>query len=137
MAAGLRYCDQALTVSPSYAVECCTDPEKGVELESLFTMAKCTGRASWRLTRQPRGILNGVKEGVSPSDKPLDLRFKPFRGPRESLFEELRHQDHDDLRRLQLRQLRPGQDRAQGGLPRTERPHWLHRPTDVCLGRGF
>jgi glycogen synthase len=29
MAAGLRYCDRALTVSPSYAVECCTDPEKG------------------------------------------------------------------------------------------------------------
>ena len=29
MAAGLKYCDRALTVSPSYAVECCTDPEKG------------------------------------------------------------------------------------------------------------
>ena len=57
MAAGLKYCDRALTVSPSYAVECCMDPEKGVELESLFKMAKCTG------------ILNGVKEGVSPSDK--------------------------------------------------------------------
>ena len=52
MAAGLKYCDRALTVSPSYAVECCMDPEKG-----LFKMAKCTG------------ILNGVKEGVSPSDK--------------------------------------------------------------------
>jgi len=57
MAAGLRYADRALTVSPSYAVECCTDPEKGVELEDLFTLGKCTG------------ILNGVKEGVSPSDK--------------------------------------------------------------------
>jgi len=57
MAAGLRYADRALTVSPSYAVECCSDPEKGVELETLFTMGKCTG------------ILNGVKEGVSPSDK--------------------------------------------------------------------
>ena len=43
MAAGLRYCDRALTVSPSYAVECCTDPEKGVELESLFKLGKCTG----------------------------------------------------------------------------------------------
>eukprot|EP00434_Breviolum_minutum_P024601 symbB.v1.2.021726.t1/scaffold1895.1/size96826/1 len=43
MAAGLKYCDRALTVSPSYAVECCTDPEKGVELESLFTLGKCTG----------------------------------------------------------------------------------------------
>ncbi|CAE6918909.1 WAXY, partial [Symbiodinium sp. KB8] len=57
MAAGLRYADRALTVSPSYAVECCTDPEKGVELEDLFSLGKCTG------------ILNGVKEGVTPSDK--------------------------------------------------------------------
>eukprot|EP00439_Symbiodinium_sp_Y106_P058206 s2288_g8.t1 len=57
MAAGLRYADRVLTVSPSYAVECCTDPEKGVELEDLFALGKCTG------------ILNGVKEGVSPSDK--------------------------------------------------------------------
>lgn len=32
------------------------DPEKGVELEALFKMGNCTG------------ILNGVKEGVSPSD---------------------------------------------------------------------
>ena len=29
MAAGLKYCDRALTVSPSYAVECTMDPEKG------------------------------------------------------------------------------------------------------------
>lgn len=35
---------QALTVSPSYAVECCTDPEKGVELEKLFSLGKCTGQ---------------------------------------------------------------------------------------------
>ena len=71
MAAGLRYCDRALTVSPSYAVECCTDPEKGVELESLFTLAKCTGPASCINLASRPGILNGVKEGVSPSDKPL------------------------------------------------------------------
>jgi len=57
MAAGLRYADRALTVSPSYAVECSTDPEKGVELEKLFGLGKVTG------------ILNGVKEGVSPADK--------------------------------------------------------------------
>jgi len=57
MAAGLRYCDRALTVSPSYAVECCKDPEKGVELEELFAMARVTG------------VVNGVKEGVSPADK--------------------------------------------------------------------
>ena len=35
MAAGLKYCDRALTVSPSYAVECCTDPEKG-DLVTVF-----------------------------------------------------------------------------------------------------
>jgi len=57
MAAGLRYCDRALTVSPSYAAECAVDPEKGVELESLFATAKITG------------ILNGVKEGVSPAEE--------------------------------------------------------------------
>jgi granule-bound starch synthase len=56
MAAGLRYADRALTVSPSYAVECALDPEKGVELEKLFALGNITG------------ILNGVKEGVSPSD---------------------------------------------------------------------
>lgn len=56
MAAGLRYCDRALTVSPSYAAECAIDPEKGVELERLFAMAKVTG------------IVNGVKEGVSPEE---------------------------------------------------------------------
>ncbi|CAK9008882.1 Granule-bound starch synthase 1 [Durusdinium trenchii] len=69
MAAGLRYCDRALTVSPSYAVECCTDPEKGVELESLFKLGKCTG------------ILNGVKEGVSPSDKNFVTKTMMTCGP--------------------------------------------------------
>jgi len=69
MAAGLKYCDRALTVSPSYAVECCTDPEKGVELESLFTLGKCTG------------ILNGVKEGVSPSDKNFVTKTMMSCGP--------------------------------------------------------
>jgi granule-bound starch synthase len=57
MAAGLLYADRALTVSPSYAKECSTDPRKGVELEELFAAAKITG------------VLNGVKEGVSPADK--------------------------------------------------------------------
>ena len=32
-------------MSPSYAVECCRDPEKGVELEKLFELGKCTGRS--------------------------------------------------------------------------------------------
>merc|ERR1712176_23604 len=57
MSAGLKYADRALTVSPSYAVECSTDPEKGVELETLFGQAKVTG------------ILNGIKEGINPIDK--------------------------------------------------------------------
>jgi granule-bound starch synthase len=57
MAAGLLYSDRALTVSPSYAVECAKDPDKGVELEELFSVGKITG------------ILNGVKEGVSPLDE--------------------------------------------------------------------
>jgi len=57
MAAGLRYADRVLTVSPTYAMECSTDPEKGCELEDLFAMGKVTG------------ILNGVKEGVSPADQ--------------------------------------------------------------------
>jgi len=69
MAAGLKYCDRALTVSPSYAVECCTDPEKGVELETLFTLGKCTG------------ILNGVKEGVSPADKNFVTKTMMSCGP--------------------------------------------------------
>jgi granule-bound starch synthase len=64
MAAGLRYCDRALTVSPSYAAECAIDPEKGVELERLFAMAKVTG------------ILNGVKEGVSPEEKSFVTKTK-------------------------------------------------------------
>ena len=34
MAAGLKYCDRALTVSPSYAVECTMDPEKGASVMS-------------------------------------------------------------------------------------------------------
>jgi granule-bound starch synthase len=56
MAAGLKYADRVLCVSPTYAVECSTDPEKGVELEDMFKAGRATG------------ILNGVKEGVSPSN---------------------------------------------------------------------
>jgi len=64
MAAGLRYSDRALTVSPSYARECASDPEKGVELEELFALGRCTG------------ILNGVKEGVSPENKDFVKKTK-------------------------------------------------------------
>jgi len=57
MAAGLIFSDRVITVSRTYAIECSTDPEKGVELEDLFTAGKVTG------------ILNGVKEGVTPEEK--------------------------------------------------------------------
>jgi granule-bound starch synthase len=57
MAAGLIYSNRALTVSPTYAVECSKDPDKGVELEELFAKGRVTG------------ILNGVKEGVSPMEE--------------------------------------------------------------------
>jgi len=68
MAAGLRYADRALTVSPSYAKECATDPEKGVELEELFALGRVTG------------ILNGVKEGVTPADKNFTTKTKMICG---------------------------------------------------------
>merc|ERR1719436_2199588 len=68
MAAGLRYSDRALTVSPSYARECATDPEKGVELEELFALGRCTG------------ILNGVKEGVCPMEKNFVTKTKMLCG---------------------------------------------------------
>ena len=62
MAAGLRYADRVLTVSPTYAVECSTDPEKGVELEMFFKQGRATG------------ILNGVKEGISPANPEFVLK---------------------------------------------------------------
>merc|ERR1712048_1093260 len=49
MAAGLKYSDRVICVSPTYATECSTDPERGVELEGLFQLGQATG------------ILNGVK----------------------------------------------------------------------------
>jgi len=54
LAAGLVYCDRALTVSPTYAGEISEMPEKGCEIEELYAAKKCTG------------ILNGIKEAVSP-----------------------------------------------------------------------
>jgi len=51
-------------VSPTYARECAVDPEKGVELEELFALGRSTG------------ILNGVKEGVSPSNKTFVQKTK-------------------------------------------------------------
>eukprot|EP00439_Symbiodinium_sp_Y106_P084116 s109_g24.t3 len=62
MAAGLRYSDRALTVSPSYAKEITMDPEKGVELEALFKMGNCTGPRPMRKRRFHGEV------GVSPSD---------------------------------------------------------------------
>jgi granule-bound starch synthase len=57
LAAGLLYSDLALSVSPTYALEISTLPEKGVELEKLF------------LARGITGILNGIKEAVSAADE--------------------------------------------------------------------
>jgi len=54
LAAGLVFADRSVTVSPSYALEVSTIPEKGVELQDLFSAKQCTG------------VVNGVKEGVSP-----------------------------------------------------------------------
>jgi len=56
MAAGLKYADRVFTVSPTYAEEVSTDEEKGAELERMFKAARVTG------------ILNGVKEGISPTN---------------------------------------------------------------------
>eukprot|EP00929_Paragymnodinium_shiwhaense_P066572 TRINITY_DN333_c0_g1_i3.p1 TRINITY_DN333_c0_g1~~TRINITY_DN333_c0_g1_i3.p1 ORF type:complete len:874 (-),score=253.10 TRINITY_DN333_c0_g1_i3:591-3212(-) len=53
LAASLVYCDRALTVSPTYALEVSSIPEKGVELQELYAARKCAG------------IVNGIKEGVS------------------------------------------------------------------------
>eukprot|EP00930_Biecheleria_cincta_P013573 TRINITY_DN1202_c2_g2_i1.p1 TRINITY_DN1202_c2_g2~~TRINITY_DN1202_c2_g2_i1.p1 ORF type:complete len:565 (+),score=96.75 TRINITY_DN1202_c2_g2_i1:199-1695(+) len=64
MAAGLRYADRSLTVSPSYARECSADTKKAVELEQFFARCKVTG------------ILNGVQEGFSPSDKHFVTKTK-------------------------------------------------------------
>merc|ERR1719428_1853051 len=54
LGASLVYCDRALTVSPTYAAEISTLPEKGVELQDLYLAKECTG------------IVNGVKEAISP-----------------------------------------------------------------------
>jgi granule-bound starch synthase len=54
LGAGILFADRALTVSPTYALEIATIPEKGVELQDLYSAKKCTG------------IVNGIKESVSP-----------------------------------------------------------------------
>lgn len=69
MAAGLRYADRVMTVSPSYAQECASDPEKGAELEELFSLGRVTG------------IVNGVKEGVSPGDAAFATKTQMCCGP--------------------------------------------------------
>merc|ERR1719421_357331 len=56
LAAGLKYADQVLTVAPTYAYEVANLPDKGVELEKLFSAKKIVG------------ILNGIKEIGSPAN---------------------------------------------------------------------
>jgi granule-bound starch synthase len=69
LAAGLVYCDRALTVSPTYAGEISTVPEKGCEIEDLYAAKKCTG------------ILNGIKEAVSPLNEIFLKKAKITCGP--------------------------------------------------------
>jgi len=54
MAGGCKYVDRILTVSPTYAWELLSLPEKSVELEGIFRQKGITG------------IINGAKETVSP-----------------------------------------------------------------------
>merc|ERR1719421_1406566 len=56
LAAGMKYADYLFTVAPSYAYEIANHPDKGVELEKMFSAKKCIG------------ILNGIKENISPAD---------------------------------------------------------------------
>jgi len=69
LGAGLVYCDLALTVSPTYATEISTLPEMGVELQELYKAKQCTG------------ILNGVKEAVSPLNELFLKKAKITCGP--------------------------------------------------------
>merc|ERR1719324_1549569 len=69
LGAGLVYCDRALTVSPTYASEISTIPEKGCEIEDLYAAKKCTG------------ILNGIKEAVSPLNEVFLKKAKITCGP--------------------------------------------------------
>ncbi|KAL9138797.1 UDP glucose starch glucosyltransferase [Amphidinium carterae] len=57
MAGGCKFVDRILTVSPTYAWELLSLPEKSVELESIFTAKGVTG------------IVNGAKETVSPQSE--------------------------------------------------------------------
>mmetsp|Transcript_39976 Transcript_39976/g.94155 ORF Transcript_39976/g.94155 Transcript_39976/m.94155 type:complete len:751 (+) Transcript_39976:131-2383(+) len=54
MAGGAKFVDRILTVSPTYAWELLSLPEKSVELEDIFR------------TKGITGIINGAKETVSP-----------------------------------------------------------------------
>merc|ERR1719281_2338638 len=64
MAAGAMFSDRILTVSPTYAWELVNLPEKGVELDDIFSEKGVTG------------IVNGVKEGVSPENKLFATKVK-------------------------------------------------------------
>eukprot|EP00403_Amphidinium_massartii_P009251 CAMPEP_0178409256 /NCGR_PEP_ID=MMETSP0689_2-20121128/20369_1 /TAXON_ID=160604 /ORGANISM="Amphidinium massartii, Strain CS-259" /LENGTH=820 /DNA_ID=CAMNT_0020030393 /DNA_START=44 /DNA_END=2506 /DNA_ORIENTATION=+ len=57
MAGGAKFVDRILTVSPTYAWELLSLPEKSVELEDIFRKKGITG------------IINGAKETVSPQSE--------------------------------------------------------------------
>eukprot|EP00921_Rhytidocystis_pertsovi_P025149 GHVQ01040584.1.p1 GENE.GHVQ01040584.1~~GHVQ01040584.1.p1 ORF type:complete len:554 (+),score=82.70 GHVQ01040584.1:1326-2987(+) len=58
----LRYADKLLTVSPSYAEEMMSSPVKGVELNEELRTHRGGGVV---------GILNGIKDGCSPSSETM------------------------------------------------------------------
>jgi granule-bound starch synthase len=64
MAAGAKYADRILTVSPTYAWELLNLPEMAAELEDIFTLKGVTG------------IVNGVKEAVSPANEVFAVKAK-------------------------------------------------------------
>jgi granule-bound starch synthase len=64
LAAAATYVDKILTVSPTYAWELITLPEMGVNLDEIF------------VTKGVTGIVNGVKEAVSPENASFALKAK-------------------------------------------------------------
>lgn len=69
MAAAAKYVDRILTVSPTYAWELINLPEMGVELDDIFAAKGVTG------------IVNGVKEGVSPTSAAFVKKCKMLSTP--------------------------------------------------------
>lgn len=65
MKAGILEADKVVTVSPYYAEELASGPDKGVELDNIICRAGCLG------------IINGmdVQEWNSLTDKYIDVKY--------------------------------------------------------------